>query len=60
MKYVIAVVILFVTVKLQAQDMPGMKMPMPKKESGSENGQAWQLPEVRNEAGEKDNKDCYA
>ena len=33
MKYVIAIAILFLTVNLQAQDMPGMKMPMPKKET---------------------------
>lgn len=33
MKYLIAIVILFLTVNLQAQDMPGMKMPMQKKEN---------------------------
>lgn len=32
MKHVIAIVILFLTINLQAQDMPGMKMPMQKKE----------------------------
>jgi len=33
MKYLIAIVILFLTVNLQAQDMPGMEMPMQKKEN---------------------------
>lgn len=33
MKYVIAIVILFLSVNSKAQDMPGMKMPMPKKET---------------------------
>ena len=33
MKHIIAIVILFLTVNLQAQDMPGMKMPMQKNKS---------------------------
>ncbi len=33
MKYTISIIILFLTVNLYAQDMPGMKMPMKKKEA---------------------------